>query len=113
MAPLRCAAKFDPFLSLDCATRPSTLAQLKEGRDQILPSGNLVGDNNRTDIEDCRSFCQEQASAAFFTFNDEKQSCGCRATKGESGNVQGAHSGTILDLTKLDAWRGQDSLFYT
>ena len=32
MAPLRCAAKFDPFLSLDCAhTRtPSTLAQSKE-----------------------------------------------------------------------------------
>ena len=29
MAPLRYAAKFDPFLSLDCA------------REQILPSGNL------------------------------------------------------------------------
>ena len=29
MAPLYCAAKFDPFLSL-------------EGRDQILPSGNLA-----------------------------------------------------------------------
>ena len=27
MAPLRCAAKFDPFLSLDCAPTPSTLAQ--------------------------------------------------------------------------------------
>ena len=25
MAPLRCAAKFDPFLSLDCAPTPSTL----------------------------------------------------------------------------------------
>ena len=30
MAPLRCAAKFDPFLSLDCAPTPSTLAQAKE-----------------------------------------------------------------------------------
>ena len=30
MAPLRCAAKFDPFLSLDCAPTPSTLAQSKE-----------------------------------------------------------------------------------
>ena len=38
MAPLRCAAKFDPFLSLDCAPTPSTLA--RKGRDQILPSGN-------------------------------------------------------------------------
>ena len=31
MAPLRYAAKFDPFLSLDCAPTPSTLAQSKEG----------------------------------------------------------------------------------
>ena len=30
MAPIRCAAKFDPFLSLDCAPMPSTLAQSKE-----------------------------------------------------------------------------------
>ena len=30
MAPLRYAAKFDPFLSLDCAPTPSTLAQYKE-----------------------------------------------------------------------------------
>ena len=30
MAPLRYAAKFDPFLFLDCASMPSTLAQSKE-----------------------------------------------------------------------------------
>ena len=30
MAPLRYAAKFDPFLSLDCAPTSSTLAQSKE-----------------------------------------------------------------------------------
>ena len=30
MAPLRCAAKFDPFLSLDCAPTPSSLVQSKE-----------------------------------------------------------------------------------
>ena len=30
MAPLRYAAKFDPFLSSDCAPTPSTLAQSKE-----------------------------------------------------------------------------------
>ena len=41
MAPLRYAAKFDPFLSLDCAPTPSTLAQSRKGRNQILPSGNL------------------------------------------------------------------------
>ena len=30
MAPLRCAAKFDPFPSLDCAPTPYTPAQSKE-----------------------------------------------------------------------------------
>ena len=31
LAPLRCAAQFEPFLSLDCAPpRPPTLAQSKE-----------------------------------------------------------------------------------
>ena len=35
-------AKFDPFLSLDCAPSPSTLAwrNPRKRRDQILPSGN-------------------------------------------------------------------------
>ena len=41
MAPLRYAAKFDPFLSLDCAPPPSTLAQSKERKGSNLPSGNL------------------------------------------------------------------------
>ena len=43
-------AKFDPFLSLDCASTPSTLMppppppwrNPRKGRDQILPSGNLA-----------------------------------------------------------------------
>ena len=34
MAPLRYAAKFDPFLALDCAPTPSTLVQSKEGKGQ-------------------------------------------------------------------------------
>ena len=33
MAPLRYAAKVDPFLSLDCAPTPSTLAQYKERKE--------------------------------------------------------------------------------
>ena len=40
MAPLRCAAKFDPFLSLDCAPNPTPWHNPRKGRDQILPSGN-------------------------------------------------------------------------
>ena len=36
MALLRCAAKFDPFLSLDCAPTPSTLAQSKERKGSIF-----------------------------------------------------------------------------
>ena len=34
---LRFAAKFDPFLSLDCAR-----VEGRKGRDQILPCGNLM-----------------------------------------------------------------------
>ena len=36
MASLRYAAKFDPFLSLDCAPTPSTLAQSKERKGSNL-----------------------------------------------------------------------------
>ena len=60
-----------------------------------------MGDNNRTDVEDCRSFCQGQSGAAFFTFNEKRKSCGCRATKGESENARGTHSGIIFDQPKL------------
>ena len=45
MALLRGAAKFDPFLSLDCAPMPSTLAQSKERKGSnfaILFAGSLV-----------------------------------------------------------------------
>ena len=36
MAPLRYAAKFDPFLSLDCAPRPPPWRNTRKGRGQIL-----------------------------------------------------------------------------
>ena len=36
MAPLRYAAKFDPFLSLDCAPRPPPWRNPRKGRNQIL-----------------------------------------------------------------------------
>ena len=39
MALLHYAAKFDPFISLDCAPTPSTPGAI-QGKDQILPSGN-------------------------------------------------------------------------
>ena len=46
MAPLRCAAKFDPFLSLDCTTTPSTLAQSKERKGSNFaiwqPCGGII-----------------------------------------------------------------------
>ena len=42
MALLRYAAKFYPFLSLDCPPpRPPPWRNPRKGRDQILPSGNL------------------------------------------------------------------------
>ena len=39
MAPLRCAAKFDPFLSLDCA---GLEGNPRKERDQLSPSSNLA-----------------------------------------------------------------------
>ena len=36
MAPLRYAAKFDPFLSLDCARVEGVGRNPRKGRDQIL-----------------------------------------------------------------------------
>ena len=39
MALLHSAAKFDPFLALDCA--PTPRHNPRQGKDQILPSGNL------------------------------------------------------------------------
>ena len=36
MAPVRCAAKFDPFLSLDCARVEGGVGDPRKGRDQIL-----------------------------------------------------------------------------
>ena len=36
MAPLRCGAKFDPFLSLDCARVEGVGRNPRKGRDQIL-----------------------------------------------------------------------------
>ena len=55
MAPLCYAAKFDPFLSLDCAPTPSTLAQSKERKGSnfaICPvdfarEGEIVDDDSR------------------------------------------------------------------
>ena len=41
MALLRYAAKFDPFLSLDCP--PRNPSNPRKGKDEILPSGNLGG----------------------------------------------------------------------
>ena len=46
MAPLHYAAKFDPFLSLDCAWVEGV--EERKGRDPILPSGNLA---HRRDAE--------------------------------------------------------------
>ena len=43
MAPIRSAAKFDTFHSLDCARVEGVGRNPRKGRNQILPSGNLEG----------------------------------------------------------------------
>ena len=50
MAPLRCAAKFDLFLSLDCA-RAEGVGRKAKARDQILPSGNLDFRKHEEDVQ--------------------------------------------------------------
>ena len=40
-------AKFDPFLSFDCAPCPPPWRNQRKGRDQILPSGNLAYRNKK------------------------------------------------------------------
>ena len=59
MAPLRYAAKFDPFLSLDCAPTPSTAVQSKEREGSIfaiwqpwLKDVTIVAATNRPDMID-------------------------------------------------------------
>ena len=49
MALLRCAAKFDPSFSLDCAPRLPPWRNPRKIRDQILPSGNLGGHDGGVD----------------------------------------------------------------
>ena len=53
MAPLRSAAKFDSFLSLDWA--PPPWRNTRKGRDQLLPSGNLGSEEGRKEGENM--FC--------------------------------------------------------
>ena len=58
MAPLRCAAKFDPFLSLDCAPTPSTLAQTKERKGLNFASWQPC-DSKQQDNSDWRGEIEE------------------------------------------------------
>ena len=58
MALLRYAARFDPFLSLDCARLEGVVRSPRKGRDQILPSGNLEG--KRWRISSAQSGPQER-----------------------------------------------------
>ena len=50
MAPLRYAAKFDPFLSLDCAPMPSTLARSKERKGSNFAIWQSWSVNRRTTL---------------------------------------------------------------
>ena len=58
MAPLCCAAKFDPFLSLDCAPTPSTLAKSKERKGSNFAIWQpCYQEANAGSIEPCRCSC--------------------------------------------------------
>ena len=58
MAPLRCATKFDPFLPLDCAPTPSTLAQSEESKGSNFAIWQPLGNLQYNPIEDAITECQ-------------------------------------------------------
>ena len=64
MAPLRYAAKFDPFLSLDCAPHPPHWHNPRKGRDQILTSGNL---GQEREVNECTERPPSAAEASTAT----------------------------------------------
>ena len=64
IAPLRYAAKLDPFLSLDCAIRPPPWRNPRKGKDQTLPSGNLEGEGGRRRTKRVPALTDEEHSFA-------------------------------------------------
>ena len=64
MAPLRCAAKFDPFLSLVCAPTPSTLAQSKERKGSNFVICQPCDQDQRICIRPERGYCTIGYAAA-------------------------------------------------
>ena len=78
MAPLRYAAKFDPFLSLECVLCPPTRRNIRKGRDQILPSGNLEKDYN----------CQDGSCIPIEKRCDTKFDCPDGSDEGECRLIQ-------------------------
>ena len=70
MAPIRCIAKFDHFLSFDCVRvglrpLPPPWRNPRKGRDQILPSGNHVRDFKADRMEVAMSVNGVFASSVF------------------------------------------------
>ena len=65
MAPQRCAAKFYPFLSLNCAPRSLPGHNPRKGRDQILPSGNTDLGGFRQRHKGCSWSCSSDSRSLF------------------------------------------------
>ena len=64
MAPLCYAAKFDPFLSLDCAPTPSTLAQSKERKESNFAIWHHWSKNRHHSLNAC-AFTFEHGGSTF------------------------------------------------
>ena len=65
------------------------------------PNGDLPGWNGYAyhldDAEECRSLCQKQEGANYFTFRKKSGNCWCKQTRGKAKKEEDAHSGTVLD----------------
>ena len=117
MASLRYTAKFDPFLSLDCAPTPSTLCppspppgrNPRKGRDQILPSGNLdlptLKDASGGGVSDtARGELSDPDADSYADGGHEGEDADVDDEKGQLGSGRNLDRDSLLMLAKSKFW---------
>ena len=58
--------------------------------------------------EECRSLCQKQEGANYFTFRKKSGNCWCKVTRGGKAGPnkeEGAHSGTLLEQDRTNSYK--------
>ena len=115
MPPLRYAAKFDPFLSLNCAPRPPTWRNPRRGRDQILPSGNLAGRLGNMELFVILEYCRHGNLLQYLRKNRRSFSSGTIVRNRSIGSRYSRIPGSALSPAPATAGTGtepRDSVFF-